>query len=120
MVEASSHVPLFFPWWRVPKGWVYGRRLVFVSERTNKRHHHHIGWSIRDHCEHVVEEFSLLKQDVASSIKKFAHPGTSRNLRKTEVETVQNSIKKLLSLINGKLTIYQGRQRGTQADVNHF
>jgi hypothetical protein len=28
------------PWWRVPKGWVYGRRLVFVSERTNKRHHH--------------------------------------------------------------------------------
>jgi hypothetical protein len=26
---------------RVPKGWVYGRRLVFVSERTNKRHHHH-------------------------------------------------------------------------------
>ena len=31
---------LFIPWWRVPKGWVYGRRLVFVSERTNKRHHH--------------------------------------------------------------------------------
>ena len=27
----------------VPKGWVYGRRLVFVSERTNKRHHHHKG-----------------------------------------------------------------------------
>ena len=78
-----------------------------------------IGWSIRDHCEHVVEDFSLFRQDVAS-IKKFAHPCTSRNLRKTEVETVQNSIKKLLSLINGKLTIYQGRQRGTQADVNHF
>ena len=26
---------------RVHKGWVYARRLVFVSERTNKRHHHH-------------------------------------------------------------------------------
>jgi hypothetical protein len=24
------------------KGSVYGRRLVFVSERTNKRHHHHV------------------------------------------------------------------------------
>jgi hypothetical protein len=35
------HMCLFNPWWRVPKGWVYGRRLVFVSERTNKRHHHH-------------------------------------------------------------------------------
>jgi hypothetical protein len=34
------HMCLFIPWWRVPKGWVYGRRLVFVSERTNKRHHH--------------------------------------------------------------------------------
>ena len=25
---------------RVPRGWVYGLRLIFVSERTNKRHHH--------------------------------------------------------------------------------
>jgi hypothetical protein len=32
----------------------------------------------------VVEEFSLLKQDVAS-IKKFAHPG--HNLRKTVFTT---------------------------------
>ncbi len=23
-------------------GWVYGRRLIFVSVRTNKRHHHHL------------------------------------------------------------------------------
>jgi hypothetical protein len=30
-----------FPCGGVPKGWVYGRRLVFVSLRTNKRHHHH-------------------------------------------------------------------------------
>ena len=31
---------LSFPCGRVPKGWVYGRRLVFVSVRTNKRQHH--------------------------------------------------------------------------------
>jgi hypothetical protein len=35
------HMCLFIPWWRVPRGWVYGRRLIFVFERTNKRHHHH-------------------------------------------------------------------------------
>jgi hypothetical protein len=30
-----------FPRGGVPKGWVYGSRLVFVSVRTNKRQHHH-------------------------------------------------------------------------------
>jgi hypothetical protein len=39
-VKASSHVPLFFPCGGVPKGWVYGSSLVFVSVRTNKRQHH--------------------------------------------------------------------------------
>jgi hypothetical protein len=29
-----------FPCRGVPKGWVYGRRLIFVSVRTNKRQHH--------------------------------------------------------------------------------
>jgi hypothetical protein len=33
---------IFIPWWRVPKGWVYVLRIVVVSERTNKRHHHHL------------------------------------------------------------------------------
>ena len=28
---------LFIPWWRVPRRWVYGRGLIFVSERTSKR-----------------------------------------------------------------------------------
>ena len=28
---------LFIPWWLVPRRWVYGRGLIFVSERTNKR-----------------------------------------------------------------------------------
>jgi hypothetical protein len=32
---------LFIPWWRVPRWGFYGRRLIFVSERTNKRQHHH-------------------------------------------------------------------------------
>jgi len=40
--------------------------------------------AIRGFWQNVVEEFSLLKQDVAS-IKKFAHPG--HNLRKTVFTT---------------------------------
>jgi hypothetical protein len=37
------HICLFFfPGGGVPEGRVYGRRLVFVSERTIKRHHHHL------------------------------------------------------------------------------
>jgi hypothetical protein len=39
MVKASSHVLLFFSGGEY--GWVYGRRFVFVSVRTIKRHHHH-------------------------------------------------------------------------------
>jgi hypothetical protein len=73
--------------------------------------------SIARHCAHVVAEFSLLKQDVAS-IKKFAHPSTSRNLRKTEVGMLKNSITTLLSSIDVKLPIYQGTQRWAQAFVD--
>ena len=40
MAGASSHMLNFFPGGGVPEGRVYGRRLVFVSVRTIKRHHH--------------------------------------------------------------------------------
>ena len=40
MAGASSQLLIFFPGGGVPEGRVYGRRLVFVSVRTNKRHPH--------------------------------------------------------------------------------
>jgi hypothetical protein len=36
------------------KGWVYGRRLVFVSVRTNKRHHHHRELGIKGRKQHLM------------------------------------------------------------------
>jgi hypothetical protein len=38
MVDASSHVPLYSVVESTQR--VYGLRLIFVSARTNKRHHH--------------------------------------------------------------------------------
>ena len=40
MAGASSHLLIFFPGGGVPEGRVVSRRLVFVSVRTIKRHHH--------------------------------------------------------------------------------
>ena len=94
---------------------------------TSLREEESVCWSNREWdgerncllmCYDVVEEFSLLKQDVAS-IKKFAHPGTSRHLRKREVETVQNSIKKLLSSIDGRLTTWHFILRRAQFDADY-
>ena len=42
MAGASSHMLNFLSGGGVPEGRVYGRRLVFVSVRTIKRHHHHV------------------------------------------------------------------------------
>ena len=35
-------VSFLFVWGEVPRGGVYGFRAIFVSARTNKRHHHHL------------------------------------------------------------------------------
>ena len=56
-------------------------------------------YSIRDHCADVVAGFALLRLDV-SGIEQFAHHDNSSVVQKKEVETVRNSLIKLLSDID--------------------
>jgi len=58
---------LFIPWWRVPKGWVYSRRLVFVSERTNKRHHHLI---VKDLIE-IITHIPMYQNDMKMVLDRY-------------------------------------------------
>ena len=77
---------------------------------------------ITAHCANVVAE--LLTAEARCSIKKFAHPGTRRDLRKREVGTVQNSFKDLLSCIDKQVASWKRKlvrtECGAQADVDWF
>jgi len=97
----SSHVPLYSVVESTQR--VYGLRLIFVSERTNKRHHHLIGVSSSWNCVCLdiwtvaifavwwtvaIFAFWLPNQEVAGSnlnsglpCGKYAGPGFEPDLR---------------------------------------